>query len=206
VSAGTGFWSSAAITLPDSLLILGGWVGLWIILMTRPRGEKGPERRRDRRSMFGILLQGAGFGIAWGFRRSLTPVPWSPGPAAIARTGGIALLMGLSLLLVFTAVRRLGKQWSITARVLESHRLVTDGPYGFVRHPIYTAMLGMLLATGLALSRPAGLLAGVALYVAGTRIRIGSEERLLRETFGADYEAYVRRVGAFLPRPFGVKG
>jgi len=200
------FWSEAAITVPDAALILGGWIALWAILMTRPRGEKSPERRRDRRSTFGIVLQGVGFGIAWGFRRSLTAVPWVPSAAAVARTAGIVLLLGLSLLLVFAAVRRLGKQWSLTARVLESHRLVTDGPYRFVRHPIYTAMLGMLLATGLALSRPAGLLVGVILYSVGTRTRIGAEERLLRETFGADYEAYVRRVGAFLPRPFGAKG
>lgn len=202
VAEAAGFWGASTVTLPDALLIFGGWIGLWVILMTRPKGEKGPERRRDRRSMFGIVLQGAGFGIAWGFRRSLTTVPWSPGPMAIARTGGIALLMALSLLLVYAAVRRLGRQWSITARVLESHRLVTDGPYRVVRHPIYTAMLGMLLATGLALSRPAALFVGVVLYVLGTRVRIGAEERLLRETFGADYEAYARRVGAFLPRPF----
>lgn len=190
----------SAITWPDAVLIFGGWIGLWVILLTRPRGEKGSERRRDRRSTLGVVLQGAGFGVAWGFRRSLTAVSWSPQPVTIARTAGIAALMGLSLLLVFAAVRHLGRQWSITARVLDGHRLVTDGPYRFVRHPIYTAMLGMLLATGLALSHLPALLAGVVLYVIGTRIRIGAEEKLLRDAFGAEHEAYVRRVGAFIPR------
>ncbi len=201
MSAADLLGGASAITSVDAVLIFGGWIGLWLILLTRPRGDKGPERRRDRRSTLGVVLQGAGFGLAWGFRRSLTAVAWTPAPATIARTAGIAALMGLSLWLVFAAVRHLGRQWSITARVLDSHRLVTDGPYRFVRHPIYTAMLGMLLATGLALSHLPALLAGVVLYVIGTRIRIGAEERLLRETFGAEHEAYVRRVGAFLPRP-----
>ncbi len=200
MSAAELLGGTSTLTNVDAVLIFGGWIGLWLILLTRPRGEAGPERRRDRRSTFGLVLQGAGFGLAWGFRRSLTTVSWSPQPAAIARTAGIAALMGLSLALVFAAVRHLGRQWSITARVLATHRLVTDGPYRFVRHPIYTAMLGMLLAMGLAWSRLPGLLAGIVLYVIGTRIRIGAEEKLLRETFGAEHEAYTRRVGALLPR------
>jgi protein-S-isoprenylcysteine O-methyltransferase Ste14 len=192
---------ASAVTWPDAVLIVGGWIGLWVILLTRPKGEQGSERRRDHLSTLGVLLQGAGFGLAWGFRRSLTAVSWTPTPVAMARTASIVLLMGLSLALVYAAVRHLGRQWSITARVLESHRLITDGPYRFVRHPIYTAMLGMLLATGLALSHLPALVAGVVLYVLGTRIRIGAEEKLLRQSFGAEHEAYVRRVGAFIPRP-----
>jgi protein-S-isoprenylcysteine O-methyltransferase Ste14 len=58
----------------------------------------------------------------------------------------------------------------------------------------------MLLATGLALSRLPAVLLGAVLYVIGTQIRIGAEEKLLRETFGAEHDAYVRRVGAFIPR------
>ena len=43
------------------------------------------------------------------------------------------------------AVRELGKQWSLTARVLATHDLVTTGPFARVRHPIYSALLGLLL-------------------------------------------------------------
>jgi protein-S-isoprenylcysteine O-methyltransferase Ste14 len=193
--------SDAPFTVVDAVLVVAGWVVLWVILSLRPRGEPGPEKRRDRRSLLGMVLQGIGFGIAWGVRRSLVPEAWTASPGSLARTGTVAALLIASLWLVFAAVQKLGKQWSLTARVLESHRLVTEGPYRFVRHPIYTAMLGLLLATGVAMSRGPAILAAVVIYILGTRLRIGVEERLLRDAFGPEYDAYARRVGGFIPRP-----
>ena len=98
------------------------------------------------------------------------------------------------------AIRALGKQWSFQARIIEGHRLVVEGPYSHVRHPIYTAMLGMLLATGVTVSVWWALSAAVALFSAGTAIRVRAEERLLHEAFGEDFEAYRRYVPAVIPR------
>jgi protein-S-isoprenylcysteine O-methyltransferase Ste14 len=96
-------------------------------------------------------------------------------------------------------VKTLGKQWSLAARVVEGHKLVIEGPYSFVRNPIYTGMFGMLLATGLAVSNWIGLVAGLIIFAIGTLVRIHSEERLLRETFGTRWDEYARRVPAVLP-------
>lgn len=189
-----------AFTNVDGLLVLLGWIAIGAILWTRPKGEQGPEKRRDRLSIVGMLTQGLGFGIAWGFRQSLESRPWTASPAAIARTSVVVLLLAASVWLMLVAVRTLGRQWSLTARVLETHRLVTEGPYRYVRHPIYTAMLGMLLATGVAMTGPVAIALAVVVYVAGTRLRTSIEERLLRESFGAEYDAYARRVGALIPR------
>ena len=93
----------------------------------------------------------------------------------------------------------LGKQWSLQARVLENHELVQRGPYRVVRHPIYTGMLGMLVAGGLAYGHWIGLLLGLVVYYIGTVMRIRSEERLLREQFGSAYTDYTHTVPAFLP-------
>ena len=98
-----------------------------------------------------------------------------------------------------SAVRVLGKEWSVTARLVEGHKLATRGPYRFMRHPIYTGMLGMLLATGLAISNWFSLLAAIVIFLIGTIIRVRSEERLLREEFGSQFEDYARRVAALLP-------
>ena len=104
-----------------------------------------------------------------------------------------------------TAVRTLGKEWSVTARLVEGHKLITGGPYQLVRNPIYTAMFGMLLATGLAISHWAAIIVAVIVFAIGTRMRIRSEERLLRGAFGAEFESYAHRVPAVVPRLFNFK-
>jgi protein-S-isoprenylcysteine O-methyltransferase Ste14 len=117
----------------------------------------------------------------------------------------VIVTMGLavgSVWLISAAVRTLGKQWSLAARVLEGHSLITTGPYSVVRNPIYTGMFGMLLATGLAISHWIGLLLAVIVFAIGTVVRVRSEEKLLREAFGAEFEVYARRVPAVVPLPF----
>jgi protein-S-isoprenylcysteine O-methyltransferase Ste14 len=60
-------------------------------------------------------------------------------------------------------------------------------------------MFGLLLATGLTMSRWTTLLVASAVFVAGTLIRIRSEEKLLRQAFGAAFEEYAREVPALIP-------
>jgi protein-S-isoprenylcysteine O-methyltransferase Ste14 len=86
--------------------------------------------------------------------------------------------------------------------VVEGHELVTQGPYAHVRNPIYLAMFGMLVASGLLVSRWEALLAGILVFLIGNEIRIRSEERLLREAFGTKFDEYASRVPAFFPRLF----
>ena len=61
-------------------------------------------------------------------------------------------------------------------------------------------MLGMLVATGLAVSHWQALVLAILVFLAGNEIRIRSEERLLREEFGAAFDDYARRVPALFPR------
>ncbi len=123
------------------------------------------------------------------------PRPLEPALAAVS----LALAAG-SVWLVLAAVRRLGKQWSFAARLVEEHKLVTEGPYGVVHNPIYTGMFGLLVASALAVSHWIGLVAAVALFGIGLAMRIRSEEKLLRSAFGAEFEVYARRVPAVFPR------
>jgi protein-S-isoprenylcysteine O-methyltransferase Ste14 len=142
--------------------------------------------------------------LVWGFRReSFTPITsgseirnWI---SVIAGVVAVAAAIG-SVWMTTAAVKTLGKEWSITARVVEEHKLATSGPYAHVRHPIYTGMLGMLIATGLAFSHWIALLAALVIFFIGTKIRIRSEEKLLREAFGEQFEDYSRRVPAIVPR------
>jgi len=96
-------------------------------------------------------------------------------------------------------VRTLGKQWALAARLVEGHKLITVGPYAYVRNPIYTGMLGILIATGLAMEHWIALIAAIVFFAVGTVIRVRSEEKLLRGAFGEEFEEYARRVPAVLP-------
>jgi protein-S-isoprenylcysteine O-methyltransferase Ste14 len=63
-------------------------------------------------------------------------------------------------------------------------------------------MFGAILGMGFVFARWWTLLAAVVLFLGGNHIRICAEEQLLRETFGAKFDEYARRVPAFFPRPF----
>jgi protein-S-isoprenylcysteine O-methyltransferase Ste14 len=92
----------------------------------------------------------------------------------------------------------LGTMWSSDVVAREGHELRTDGPYGVVRHPIYTGLLGMLL--GSAMVDGFGLWT-LALIGGGTLLllKVRAEERLLKDVFPGDYDRYRRRVPALIP-------
>jgi protein-S-isoprenylcysteine O-methyltransferase Ste14 len=78
--------------------------------------------------------------------------------------------------------------------------LVTTGAYVWMRHPMYSAFLAMLLATGLLTSAGVKLLAATVLYLAGSELRIASEESELAGKFPAGYAQYrLRTRWRYLP-------
>ena len=120
-------------------------------------------------------------------------LPW---PEACYWSGAALTLLGL-LFTVWARVH-LGGNWSGIITVKESHELVTSGPYGIVRHPIYTGLLLAFLGSGLA--RPEWRSVAAVLIACGAlwrKLRI--EERFMREQFGPAYEAYSARVRALVP-------
>lgn len=183
-------------------LALAGWVLLGVAFLRRPRGTSPAHgERRDPASRLGVALGAIGFALAWGVRRPLSEPPFGlPAPFHLVVVLLTAGLVAFATWLAWGAFRALGAQWSIRARVLPGHALVTSGPYAHVRHPIYAAIGAMLLATGLAISQGFALLGGMLAYGAGTAIRVRSEEALLRAAFGEAFTEYASRVPAVLPR------
>jgi len=104
-----------------------------------------------------------------------------------------------AVLLVFQAVRHLGKQWRIQAGLYADHELVRTGPYAIVRHPIYLSMFGMLLATGLVMAWWPLVLAGAIFFLLGAEIRIAVEDGLLESRFGEKFQQYRASVPAYIP-------
>lgn len=179
------------------------WFAFAGIFIFRKKPPGAPDQKRDRGSFIGVALQGISYGIVWGVRReAFTPIVSGSETVEIA-AGIVAVLAAIgSVMLIMSAVKTLGKEWSITARLVEGHKLATSGPYAYVRHPIYTGMLGMLLATGLAISHWWAMLAALLVFIIGTVIRVRSEEKLLREAFGQEFDNYSQRVPAIVPGLF----
>ena len=81
----------------------------------------------------------------------------------------------------------------------QDHSIDPQGPYRFVRHPIYTGLLLAIFGSGvIALGEWRGLLA-LALVTAAFLRKIQIEERFLREQFGDAYQRYRREVPALIP-------
>ncbi len=68
-----------------------------------------------------------------------------------------------------------------------------------VRHPIYASLLAMLLCTALLLTPWVWAVVSVAVFIAGTEIRVHTEDRLLESRFGDAFRDYRRRVPAYVP-------
>ena len=176
---------------PALICIVGAWLILGIATVFRPRPPQAREIRRGRGWEWGGALHTLSIATLWA-------VPRSEPPSLILSAVAI-LLAAASVAVMLACQRALGRQFAYQARLVEGHRLITTGPYRYVRNPIYAALFGLALATGLVVSRWLVMPLFAVLYVAGTVIRIRSEERLLRAEFGPEFEDYARRVPALIP-------
>lgn len=146
--------------------------------------------------MYGIALQGVGVWLTWAgpahFKWPVTPAIWI---AAVAP----AIIAFLSVGLFIWSQRTMGTNWSLLARTREDHSLVQSGPFAVMRNPIYVALFGLMFATALSAGHAFNLVVSAPIYIIGTLMRVGIEEKLLRETFGSAYDDYARRVKRFIP-------
>jgi protein-S-isoprenylcysteine O-methyltransferase Ste14 len=93
----------------------------------------------------------------------------------------------------------LGRNWSGEITIKDGHELIRTGPYGVIRHPIYTALLAMYFGTAIVsgeMHALAGLAIGIIAYLRKTRL----EEANLVNAFGARYDSYRDDTWALLPR------
>ncbi len=115
----------------------------------------------------------------------------------------IVKLIGLAaecagLALAIWARRILGRNWSGEITIKTDHQLIRTGPYGLVRHPIYTALLSMYLGTAIVSGQMhalLGLVLGIIAYLRKTRL----EEANLVRAFGTEYDSYRNQTSALIP-------
>ncbi len=127
------------------------------------------------------------------FRFAYLPYPdWMRWVGVGLLTGGIALL--------WAAHHFLDESFNSLVGTREEQKLVTSGPYRLIRHPIYTAYFMNYLGGGLLASHWVLTFVPLIFFCILVINRMGKEENMLREEFGAEYEEYSCKTGMLLPK------
>jgi protein-S-isoprenylcysteine O-methyltransferase Ste14 len=112
---------------------------------------------------------------------------------------GVVMLAG-SLYLFWRGHHDLAENWTPTLEIYAQHRLVTNGIYSTIRHPMYASQFLFAVAQLLFLQN---WLAGplmVIVFIPFYRLRVKAEEKMMLAAFGAEYTEYMKRTGGVLPK------
>ncbi|WP_144862704.1 protein-S-isoprenylcysteine O-methyltransferase [Mesorhizobium sp. J18] len=188
-------------TIGEIVWVLG--IIAWYII--RYPFERRARRRRvvtDRSSPAdGIGLASALFGMAIlpGFyvASGIPKVADHPVNAWAVAFGTI--IFAAALWVFRKSHKELGRNWSITLEIRESHKLVDTGLYARIRHPMYTSFLLMAVGQAFLLANWVAGLAGLVGFAVLFFLRVGKEERMMLEIFGAEYRAYMERTKRIVP-------
>ena len=184
---------------------------LWRGARRLPGRTSGREPEALRTPAFYLLASAGYFGLCYRLWRPL-PVRLSEPARAVAVFTGI-LLFFPGLALVLWGRLALGSLYNVSssfgAHLFPDHRLLTDGPFALVRHPMYVGIL--LVGIGGLLLYRTWTFALVLFHLPALVIRARREEDALEAEFGAQWVAYRRRVPPWVPRllpahPEGVVG
>jgi protein-S-isoprenylcysteine O-methyltransferase Ste14 len=109
---------------------------------------------------------------------------------------GVGILCTLGIYWLFSSI---GSGITPTSATRKEHRLVTSGPYRWVRHPLYTVGSSLFIAFGMMADNWFIALLGILAFIA-MAARTPKEEANLIEKFGDEYREYMKRTGRFFPR------
>jgi protein-S-isoprenylcysteine O-methyltransferase Ste14 len=179
-----------------------GAIGWFIIRYPHDRrSRRTPKIRRtvDAREIVIICISFTGLGIVPLIYVASNAPTFANYPFhALQAILGIALF-GAALWMFRRTHKDLGRNWSVTLEVRDQHKLVTNGVYNRLRHPMYAAFWLWALAQVLLLPNwiagPAGLIGFGTLFF----LRVGREERLMIEVFGEEYRNYMERTARVIP-------
>jgi len=169
----------------------------WRAAQSRERISRAGE---GRALFLAIRLGGLVMFVALLMYLSWPPsMTWSSLPLpAWLRWSGLVFGLGCCWWMWWT-LSCLDKNLTDTVFVRENARLVTSGPYAYVRHPMYIGIVLLIIAVSLLAANWFLLLTGLVTFTL-LAIRSPIEERALESRFGDEYRAYVARTGKFVPR------
>lgn len=183
---------------------------LWVLgvvawyLIRRPHERRAKRlqvvsHRRTPSEKVGLAAALLGLGIVPGFYVA-SGIPQAADYPARAWAVAIGAIAFVAAMWVFRKTHKaLGRNWSITLEIRDRHELVSNGPYAFVRHPMYTSFLLMGIGQAFLLPNWVGGLAGLVGFAILFFLRVNEEERMMMETFGPQYRAYMEKTKRIIP-------
>ena len=171
------------------------WLLFEVWVFSRDRGKQKTSARGS--ALWFVLLLAVGITLAFNLP-AIAPGFDIGAPFVVYFVIGL-VLMWAGIALRFWAIQTLGRLFSTSLLIQESHELITTGPYKLLRNPSYTAALITFLGFGLAagnwLSAAVLLLMSLVTYV----LRIRLEEKMLIGAFGQAFADYKKRSWALIP-------
>jgi protein-S-isoprenylcysteine O-methyltransferase Ste14 len=166
-----------------------------IILAARTRQQAAGGNDQGTQMLVWIMIAGS-FALGW--------LPVILGFGVILLFGdwmtwvGIAVMIG-GIIFRRYVIRFLGKLFTGTVQIKTSHELIKTGPYRYIRHPSYLAILIITAGLGIALANWISLLICIVLPSIGLARRINVEEKTLEGHFGNQYRDYKKNTRAIIP-------
>ena len=99
----------------------------------------------------------------------------------------------------FSGYQTLGRNFSLEVVIYQGHQLVETGPYRFIRHPMYLALLLASVGLGLMAQSWTAVIVIVAVDAIAVWYRVRVEEKALLSEFGDQYRSYAKRVKRLIP-------
>lgn len=109
------------------------------------------------------------------------------------------ILLVVGIVLLEWSIWILGKHFTVRVQVSEKAKLVTNGPYNYIRHPSYTGGILSLIGIPLAAGTWFGALVAIVVILIAYQYRIRVEEEALQSAFGSEYEEYKKRTWKLFP-------
>jgi protein-S-isoprenylcysteine O-methyltransferase Ste14 len=176
-------------------ILWGAWLVSWAVAALWASKPQARPPQRDERFYWLLTLAGAVL-LTLNFRTGRQELAWS-NPDWIEWV--LVAIAAAGLAFTWWARIHLGTLWSGRVTRKADHRVVDTGPYGLVRHPIYTGILVAIYASALLRIGVFGI-AGAAVLTLSFVIKARLEERFLMQELGAEaYEGYRRRVPMLVP-------
>ncbi|MBS9476789.1 protein-S-isoprenylcysteine O-methyltransferase [Ancylobacter radicis] len=176
-----------------------GWYVIRLPFERKVKRERVVDARDRLRELILLSCSTLGLGIIplfWATSHLFDAADYPYTPVQFA----LGTLTFIAALWLFRRTHKdLGKNWSVTLEIKDSHKLITGGVYRYVRHPMYSAFflwaIAQLILIPNFIAGPAGVIGFGILYL----FRIGREEKMMLDTFGEEYRAYSARTARLLP-------